>query len=104
MVYRLFARMAKRTIVNIWIVQFTVRKNDGEEVEKEIMDAFLELLGANLRSNDVISLNGKNQAVLILTDIAEGEGNIPIERIIAQWNVMEGHEGYSLSYEMDRME
>ena len=102
-VYRLFARMAKRTIVNIWIVQFIVNKEDGGEVDKEVMDAFLELLSINLRSNDVIALNGKNQVIMILTDIAEGEGNIPIDRIIAQWNEMEGHEGYVLTYETEGM-
>jgi energy-coupling factor transport system substrate-specific component len=103
MIYRLFARIAKRTIVNIWIVQFVLRKDDGGEVEKSVMDAFLDLLGANLRSNDVVALNGKNQAILILTDVAEGEENVPIDRIIAQWNAIEGHEGYTLTYETDGM-
>lgn len=104
MIYRLFARMAKRTIVNIWIVQFVIRKNDGGEVEREVMDDFLEFLSVNLRSNDVVAPNGKNQAILILTDIAEGEGSVPIDRILAQWNSMEKHEEYTLSYETEGME
>ncbi|WP_408069914.1 diguanylate cyclase [Butyrivibrio sp. JL13D10] len=103
MVYRLFARMAKRTIVNIWIVQFVLTRKDGGDIEKGVMDSFVELLSVNLRSNDVVALNGNNQAILILTDIAEGEGNVPIERIIAQWNKMEGNERYDLAYETEGM-
>ncbi len=104
MVYRLFVRIAKRTIVNIWIVQFILSREDGGEVEKEVMDNFLEVLSVNLRSNDVMAQNGKNQVILILTAIQADDGSTPINRILEQWNNMEGHEGYLLTYETEGME
>lgn len=103
MVYRLFSRMAKRTIVNVWIVQFIVTREDGGEVAEEVMQILIDVLTDNLRSNDVIAPNGKNQVILILTDISEENGHTPIDRIYAAWDARGGHEGYMLAYETDGM-
>ncbi|WP_197029594.1 ligand-binding sensor domain-containing diguanylate cyclase [Butyrivibrio sp. AE3004] len=103
MAYRLFSRMAKRTIVNIWLVQFVMTRDDGEDVDDKVMERFVEVLTASLRSNDVMAMNGKNKVILILTVIDAENGHTPIERIINQWNSLEGHEGYSLTYETEGM-
>jgi len=102
-VYRLLKRLYKRTLVNVWLVEFVLNGKDGNEVDSEVMDKFLEVLSINIRSNDVVSLSGKNQVVVIMTDIAPHDGNTPIERIIREWNMVPGHENYELSYEADAM-
>ena len=103
MVYRLFSRMAQRTIVNVWIVQFILTKNDGSEVNKDMMQSLIDVLTTNLRSNDVMAPNGKNQVILILTDITPENGHTPIDRIMNMWERGEGHEEYKLTYETEGM-
>ncbi len=103
MIYRLFSRMAKRTIVNVWIVQFILTKNDGGEVDKDMMQNLIDVLTTNLRSNDVMAPNGKNQVILILTDISAENGHTPIDRIMNAWNKVNGHEEYTLTYETEGM-
>ena len=103
MVYRLFVRMSKRTFVNIWIVQFMVQKNDGGEVSEEVMEKFVDVLTLNLRSNDVVAPNGKNKAIIIMTDTSSQNGQTPIERIMNKWNSTPGVEGYTLTYETEDM-
>ncbi|WP_026509080.1 diguanylate cyclase [Butyrivibrio sp. LC3010] len=103
MAYRLFSRMAKRTIVNIYLCQFIMTRNDGGEVDEKVMEKFIEVLTASLRSNDVMAMNGKNQVILILTDIAAENGHTPVERIVERWNEIEGHEDYTINYESEAM-
>ena len=103
MVYRLFSRMAQRTIVNVWIVQFILTRKDGGEVDKDMMQSLIDVLTSNLRSNDVMAPNGKNQVILILTDITPENGHTPIDRIMSTWNKVEGSQDYSLTYETEGM-
>jgi energy-coupling factor transport system substrate-specific component len=103
MVYRLFVRMSKRTIVNIWIVQFMVSKDGVEEVPDEIMEKFVEVVKLSLRSNDVIAPNGKNKVIIIMTETSSTNGQTPIDRIINKWKETQGVDGYTLSYETEDM-
>ncbi len=103
MVYRLFVRMSKRTFVNVWIVQFKIERVGGEEVEREIVEKFIEILSLNLRSNDVVAPNGKSKVIVIMTDTSSRNGQTPIERIMSKWDELPGHAEYVLTYETEDM-
>ncbi len=103
MVYRLFVRISKRTIVRIWIVQFMVSADDGSAVPDEIMNKFIDVITLNLRSNDVVAPNGKNKVVIIMTETDATRGQTPVDRIINKWADTPGVEGYTLSYETEDM-
>ena len=78
-------------------------KNDGGEVSKDMMQSLIDVLTTNLRSNDVMAPNGKNQVILILTDITPENGHTPIDRIMNMWEKVEGREESKLTYETEGM-
>ena len=102
-VYRLYERIAKRTVVNVWITLFVLDRYDGKEVDEVIMDKFTDILANCIRNNDVIAPNGNNQVIVILTNINPQDGHTPVDRIIEEWEKTPGHDEYELSYEMDVM-
>ncbi len=103
MVYRLFIRMSKRTFVSIWIVQFMVQSKDGSEVPQEIVEKFVDVITLSLRGNDVVAPNGRNKAVIIMTNTSAQNGQTPIDRILGRWEETPGVDGYILTYETEDM-
>ncbi|WP_029324020.1 diguanylate cyclase domain-containing protein [Butyrivibrio sp. AE3004] len=102
-IYRTFVRMSKRTDVRVSIVQFVINPVSGNEISKDIVDTFLDILVNTLRANDVVALNGKNQAIVILTDINDDSEKAPIGRIMEKWDNIPGHNDYRVTYEIEAL-
>ncbi|SDB06088.1 diguanylate cyclase [Butyrivibrio sp. INlla16] len=102
-IYRTFDRLSRRTNAKVTIVQFTLNAEEGKELSDEIMDQFFSILSGTLRSNDVVAPTGKNQAVALLTNIEGEDQLVPIDRVVKTWDDAPGHEGFSVSYELEAM-
>ncbi len=102
-VYRVLARLGDSEIIRSSLVHFTISGCEDKVVTTDIMESFLDILKRNLRSVDVYGSDSNNRAIAIITDADHDTAIRIADRIIEKWKENPKSEGYTLTYEKEKL-
>ena len=99
-VYRYIARSLEKYQKSMLLVLITLR---ATEKEAETVEQFGSVLIHSLRRSDVVTSSGKNQFIVVLTEIEEESSEMVLERILNNWHKAAPGNNTVVSFETTRV-
>ena len=84
-VYRFLIRAMENYHRPVELVLYTLQSASGGRVPEETLERFGQVLAASLRRSDVLCRNGKNQFMIMLTEVEDTGAEFALARITKNW-------------------
>lgn len=99
-VYQFLARFKMTSHKETSMILFSIKKKENESASSEnIIDEFLSVLASSLRQSDIVTKNGNNQCLVILSETTTSNVNPVTERIMHNWNSKADSSMFEISFE-----
>ena len=99
-VYQFLARLKMTCHKETSMILFSIKKKENESASSEkIIDEFLSVLASSLRQSDIVTKNGNNQCLVILSETTTSNVNPVTERIMHNWNSRADSSMFEISFE-----
>ena len=101
-VFQYLARLTANYQKEVWLLLFTLSEKDPAALPlEEASEQFCDVLKKSLRQSDVITQSGKNQFIVMLSEVASSNIETVTDRIMEAWSKEDASAYSTVSYELD---
>ena len=101
-VFRFLTRLTANYQKEVWALLFSITEPAPAALPlEEATEQFADVLRTSLRQSDVITQSGKNQFMVLLSELQPVNIEVVTNRIMANWEKADASALFSISYELD---
>lgn len=103
-VFQFLARLKANYQKDIWMLLFSITEKDHAALPiEDAVEQLTDVLRTSLRQSDVITQSGKNQLIVLLSELSASDIETVTDRIMGKWAEVDASAIFNVDYELDTL-